>query len=107
MLDRCDLLQNLITSRTKNFTFLQSDLAKRREEITMSLPFGQQAMVHVARVFAPLTNFMHPVLGENWAFIPAFAIFFLQVFSVSLLWLLYVKVHLKKAPFIASCAMSR
>jgi hypothetical protein len=73
----------------------------------MSLTTSQEILVHIAKALMPLTDYLRPFLGDHWVYIPAFVIFFMQLFSISMLWVRYVKIGGKKAPFLGSCAMSR
>jgi hypothetical protein len=74
----------------------------------MSLETGQEILVHIARALMPVTNYVRPLVGDNWAYIPAFVICFMQLFSVAMLWVRYVNIGSKKSsPFLGSCAMSR
>jgi len=73
----------------------------------MSLATSQDVLVHIAKALSPVTEYLRPMVPDNWAFVPVFMIFFIQLFSISMLWIRYVNVSGKKAPFLGSCVMSR
>lgn len=73
----------------------------------MVLATSQDVIVHIAKALWPITESVRSWVPDNWAYVPAFMIFFIQVFSVSTLWVRYVNIGGKKAPFLGSCAMSR
>lgn len=72
----------------------------------MVLATSQDVIVHIAKALWPITESVRSWVPDNWAYVPAFMIFFIQVFSVSTLWVRYVNIGGKKAPFLGSCAMS-
>jgi hypothetical protein len=73
----------------------------------MSLAISQDVVVHIAKALWPVTQYMRSWVPDNLAYVPAFMIFFIQLFSISMLWIRYVNIGGKKAPFLGSCAMSR
>ncbi len=73
----------------------------------MALTTSQEVLIHVAKALAPVTEYaQHLGIDAHWAYIPAYTICFIQLFSVFMLWIRYINFGGKKTPFLGSCAMS-
>ena len=72
-----------------------------------TLSSAQHAMIHVARVLQPIAALCAPLLGKQFAFTPAYCIFFFQIFCLGVITIRYFsKINPKSIPFLGSCVIS-